>query len=47
MASGSGVVLGLWQANRGGTFFPFAAFFKKLYALETFEDGAFAADGGV
>ncbi len=40
-------VLGLGKANRGFALFPFAALFEKFHALETFEDGAFAADGGV
>ena len=39
-------VLGLRKTDRGFALFPFAALFKKLHALETFKDGAFAADGG-
>ena len=44
---GSAFVLGLSKTDRGRALFPFAALFKKFYALETFEDGAFTADGGV
>jgi hypothetical protein len=40
-------VLGLRKTDWGFALFPFAALFKKLHALETFKDGAFAANGGV
>ncbi|MEY3395006.1 MAG: hypothetical protein RL346_1242 [Verrucomicrobiota bacterium] len=46
-AEGSALVLGLGKADRGFALFPFAALLEKLHTLETFEDGAFAADGGV
>ncbi len=39
-------MLGLRKTYGGRTFFPLAALFEKLYALEAFEDGTFAADGG-
>jgi hypothetical protein len=44
---GLALVLGLRKTDRGFALFPLAALFKKFHALETFEDGAFAADGGV
>lgn len=47
MAGGSSVVLGLREADRRCALFPFTALLEKFYALETFENGAFAADGGV
>jgi hypothetical protein len=40
------LVLGFRKTDRGRASFPLAALFKKFDALETFEDGAFAADGG-
>lgn len=47
MAGRSSVVLGLGKADRRCAFFPFAALLEEFYALETFKDGAFAADSGV
>ncbi len=46
-AGGSTVVLGLRKADRGCALFPFTAFLEEFDTLKTFEDGAFAADGGV
>jgi hypothetical protein len=40
-------VLGLRKTDWGFALFPFAALFKKLHALETFENGTLATDGGV
>ena len=39
-------MLGLRQADRGTTGFPFAALPEEFDALEALENGAFAADGG-
>jgi hypothetical protein len=40
------LVLGLRKAHRGLAIFPFAALLEEFDALEAFEDGTFAADGG-
>ena len=39
-------MLGLRKTDRGRAFLPVATLFHKLDALEAFEDGTFAADGG-
>ena len=40
-------MLGLRQAHRRTTGFPFTALPKKFDALEALENGTFAADGGI
>jgi len=46
-ARGLTLVLGLWKAHRGPAGFPFAALLEEFDALEAFENGTFAADGGI
>jgi hypothetical protein len=43
---GLALVFGLWQAHGRLAGFPFATLFEEFDALEAFEDGTFAADGG-
>jgi hypothetical protein len=46
-ARGLTLVLGLWKSDWGLAGFPFAALFEEFDALEAFENGTFAAYGGV
>lgn len=43
----STLVFSLRQPDWGLARFPFATLFEELDAFETFQDGAFAADGGI
>ena len=40
-------MLGLRKSHWGSTSFPFAALLEEFDALEAFENGTFAADGGI
>jgi hypothetical protein len=46
-ARGLALVLGLWKTDRRLAVFPFATLLEEFDALEAFQDGTFAADGGI